>query len=160
MDEYLNRRRTPTATARAWRETVGLSQLDAAKELGVNVRSVKRWEDPRAGYLAPDIYWELLERYMDAQREAVDAALEEAQGAEAEDGRPPALVPLTYYRAQWDYDANGVGDGPYTVANASARAAGEALAFAGYRVEYRYPEEEAVRTPFSRQGNVHEVREE
>ena len=34
------------AEFRAMREQVGLSQADVADTLGVNVRSVKRWEDP------------------------------------------------------------------------------------------------------------------
>lgn len=148
MNDYMNRRGTPTATGRAWREIVGMSQQDIADALGVNVRSVKRWEDPTADYLAPNDYWEELEERLAVQRGMVDAALERAQAFERETGNPPEKIPVTYFKSQNDYDLHGRDSGPYSMANANARAIGEALEFAGYNVEYRYTREPETRTPF------------
>lgn len=65
-------------------------------------------------------------------------------------GRAPDLVPLTYFRSQEEYDAFGRDAGPFGVANANSRAVADALMARGIEVEFRYPDEGAVRTPGSR----------
>lgn len=139
------------AAFKALRETVGLSQQNLADELGVVVRSVKRWESPAAeGYRAPDDAWDVLERAREVQRQQVAYALEVVRGQAAALGQAPDAVALTYYRDQAQYDACGRDKGPVGAANANARAVADALEREGHAVEWRYPDEGAVKTPGSR----------
>ena len=69
---------------RAAREGVGMTQHALARELGVEVRSVKRWESPDAPQVPPEDAWDVLDAALAAQRQAVAYALgkvdEVAQG--------------------------------------------------------------------------------
>lgn len=139
------------AAFKALREQVGLKQADLADALGVETRSVRRWESPAAeGYRAPEDAWRVLERAREAQRQQVAYALEVVRKQTSELGQSPAAVALTYYRDQEQYDACGRDKGPVGVANANARAIAEALEREGYSVEWRYPDEGAIQTPGSR----------
>lgn len=135
---------------RALREQVGYSQQALADAMGVNVRSVKRWEHEGCPYDAPADAWELLEKRLDVQRKMAAHAVEVAEAAASELGKDAVMAPITYYRDQAMYDDHGRDEGYFGVANANARAAGDALEQRGFAVEYRYPEEGAVRTPGSR----------
>lgn len=135
---------------KALRERVGMSQQDVADALGVNVKTVKRWEQPQFPYGAPDDAWELLEGLLRTQREAVEACYEQAGQAVERQGRMPGMVVMTYFRDQDMYDEFGRDEGPYGVANANARAAAAELERLGLEVEFRYPTEGAMRTPGSR----------
>lgn len=135
------------AGLKALRERVGLSQRDLAAELGVAVQSVKRWEREDMPYLAPQTAWDVLEHALDVQRQMVDFMLAKVHEIERDIGRPPDLIPITYYRNQKMYDLHGREAGAFGRANATARAVATLLEEEGYKVEFRYPQEGAVQTP-------------
>lgn len=137
---------TTCAEVKALRESVGLSQADLADLAGVTVRSVRRWE---RDITPPEDVLELLERYMIRKAKAVEAAIETVERITEQMGRAPDIVPMTYYRSQAEYDELGRDPGPVGVANANARAVADALMARGVAVEFRYPDEGAVRTPGS-----------
>lgn len=137
---------TTCAEVKALRESVGLSQADLADLAGVTVRSVRRWE---RDITPPEDVLELLERYVIRKAKAVEAALGTVDRVAEQMGHAPDLVPMTYYRSQAEYDELGRDPGPVGVANANARAVADALMARGVAVEFRYPDEGAVRTPGS-----------
>lgn len=63
------------AEFRLLREAVGMTQAAMARELGVEVRSVKRWESQEAPQAPPQDAWNLLEGALAEQDRAVSAAL-------------------------------------------------------------------------------------
>ena len=135
----------------ALRETVGLTQANLADDLGVQARSVRRWEQPgQEGYEPPADAWDMLDSYADLQRQMVDHARETVMRTGEEAGHQPDEVVLTYYRSQEQYDELGRDEGWYGVANANARAVAAELARYGLSVRFAYPGEGAIRTPGSR----------
>lgn len=149
--ERVEREERTKADFAALRETVGLTQANLADDLGVNPRSVRRWEQPgQEGYEPPAEAWEVLDRYADLRRQMVDHARETVMQAGERMGGQPGQVVLTYYRSQEQYDDLGRDEGWYGVANANARAVASELAHYGVTVCFRYPEEGAIRTPGSR----------
>ncbi len=59
------------ADLKAVRESIGISQIDLSEELGVTVRSIKRWE--QIGWEEPpERVWELVEDLVAAHEEEVD----------------------------------------------------------------------------------------
>lgn len=137
------------ATFKALRETVGLSQDNVAKDLGVSVTSVKRWERPGYQYPPADAWEYMLDAYR-AHCDAVNGALEQVDEIADLVGHDPELVPITYWRTQEQYDRAGRDPGYVGVVNACARAVGDELLKQGIEVEWRFPEEGAVSTPGSR----------
>lgn len=124
------------ADFRARREMVGLAQQDVADALGVDVRSVKRWE--REGFNdPPEAAWNLIGYYEESQARVVADIVDAfPDGARAE---------ITVYRTQAEYDAvQGLyGDpdrGPFGVANANALEAARELDALGCEVVFRYTE--------------------
>lgn len=135
----------------ALRETVGLTQANLADDLGVQARSVRRWEQPgQEGYEPPADAWDMLDFYADLQRQMVDHACETVISAGEEAGHQPDQVVLTYYRSQEQYDELGRDEGWYGVANAYARAVAAELGRYGFKVRFAYPGEGAIGTPGSR----------
>lgn len=135
----------------ALRESVGLTQANLADDLGVQARSVRRWEQPgQEGYEPPEDAWDMLDSYADLQRQMVDHARETVMRTGEEAGHQPDEVVLTYYRSQEQYDELGRDEGWYGVANANARAVAAELARYGFSVRFAYPGEGAIRTPGSR----------
>lgn len=135
----------------ALRETVGLTQSNLANDLGVQARSVRRWEQPgQEGYEPPAEAWDMLDSYADLQWQMVDHCRETVMQMSEEAGHKPDPVVLTYWRSQEQYDELGRGKGWYGVANASARAVAAELGRHGFRVRFAYPGEGAIRTPGSR----------
>jgi transcriptional regulator with XRE-family HTH domain len=125
------------AEFRALRESVGMSQADVARALGMTVRSVRRWETPEPGYHgAPDDAWKLLDDALAEQAAAVSSSLETAAS------QPDGPVQLMYYRDQAQFDAYGSEPGePYGQANANARAIADALRSQGMEVTFTYPDD-------------------
>lgn len=135
------------ADFRATRETIGLTQGDVAKALGVALRTVKRWEHPD-WQEPPDDAWEWLLDMHDRHDAAVDAMVDKAMALVREHG--PEVVSITYYREQSQYDALGRDDGPYGFVNSIAREVALDLNGEGIETEFRYPDDGALRTPGSR----------
>ena len=87
------------ATARALREWCGMTQLDLADEFGVDVKTVKRWENPAHASKYPDEVFAWLHA---ARADMCDRAMGLAKSIAAD--RPERAV-LPYYRTQDDLDA-------------------------------------------------------
>ena len=135
------------ATFRATRETIGLTQGDVAKELGVALRTVKRWEHPD-WQEPPEDAWEWLLDMQERHDAAVDAMVDKAMALVREHG--PDVVSITYYRDQSQHDVHGREPGPCGFANSVAREVALDLAGKGIETEFRYPDDGALRTPGSR----------
>lgn len=104
------------ADFKALRETVGISQQALADALGVDKRSVQRWEAYGNSWRPPADAWDVLDAARVRQQWTVKNALEIAND-------PKNLhmpVNLTYWRSQEDYERAGHG-GDYQAANANAR---------------------------------------
>lgn len=132
------------------RERVGLSQQDVASALGVNIRSVKRWEDPSFPNHAPEDAWAVLDNAMEVQRQQVSYACAVVAQQVESFGMEPVTVPITYYKDQAMYDEYGRDPGPFGQANANARAVATALEQRGINVTFNYPLHGAIRTEGSR----------
>lgn len=128
------------ANFRAMREICGVTQQQVADVLGVQIRTVKRWEKGEAP--APD----------DALAWLRECAVEHTLGVRTEVGEIMAsaeqgeAICLTYYRTQgqadMDAELSGEKAGPYQFVNAVRRSVGERLTDMGYLVSFRYPDEE------------------
>lgn len=138
--------RKTKATARALRESVGMTQLELAAEFDVEVRTVKRWENPAHPSKYPDEVFQWLE---EARSDMVSRAVGLAQGIAAD---KPARVVLPYYRTQDELDAVQLPlgqDQPVGYFNATARMVADALIALGIDdVCFGYGDEATV-TPFS-----------
>ena len=137
--------RKTKATARALRESVGMTQLELAAEFDVEVRTVKRWENPAHPSKYPDEVFQWLE---EARSDMVSRAVGLAQGIAAD---KPARVVLPYYRTQDELDAVQlpVGqDQPVGYFNATARMVADTLLALGIDVCFGYGDEATV-TPFA-----------
>lgn len=128
------------AEFRAIREMVGMTQATLAGALGVQERSVRRWESEEAPQMPPEDAWRILQDAYDAQWEAVEAAVAKAEGIRAERGET-AAVRIRYWPDAESYlerstdSALGVA-GDWRMANANARAAALALRGRGFAVEF------------------------
>ena len=132
------------ADFRATRETIGLTQGDVAKALGVSLRTVKRWEHPD-WQEPPEDACEWLLGMLERHDTLVDAMVDRALAAA---GRGDLdVVAITYYREQSQYDALGRDEGPYGFVNSIAREVALDLADEGIETEFRYPDDDAISTP-------------
>ena len=129
------------AAFHAIRELTGLTQAALAAALGVEVRSVKRWESPRAPQLPPGEAWDYVAGALSRQREVVRFALDKVHDVTDEQGAPPDEVSLPYWSGADDYGerstdaAMGVA-GDWRMANANARALASALWAEGVHVTW------------------------
>lgn len=131
------------ANFKATRERIGYTQQWVARTLGVGIKTVKRWEQPNQPEPPVDAWDWLLgeaERFDDMLEFSVRKAVDSGAGN----------VVLTYYRTQEQYDQCGRDEGSYGFANALARAVGYECEYEGLEVEYRYPDDGAIRTEGSR----------
>ena len=102
------------AEFRAIRETVGMTQGMLAAELGVEPRSVRRWESPSyEGYRPPRDAWDALDAALDAQRRGIEAALGKVDEIAQERGAYPKSVMLPYWTSQEAYDEGHYVDEPH-----------------------------------------------
>lgn len=127
------------AEFRAIRETVGMTQGMLAEELGVNPRSVRRWESPDYdGYRPPQDAWDVLDDALDAQRRGIAAALGKLDEIVQERVSAPDSVKLPYWTSQSDYDRHHYIDdgGDWRMANATSRMLAEMLHERGVRVDW------------------------
>ena len=135
------------ATFKALREAVGLPQQALADELGVHVRSVKRWEGASTRWYPPQPAWDILERMKYTQDRQVEYSLEIAEEQRKLHGIENPRVVITYFYNQAMFDEYGRDEGRFTVTNATARATAIALTNAGFDVVFAYPtEDEAINT--------------
>ena len=123
------------ADFRARREMVGLTQQDIADALGVDVRSVKRWEREGCNE-PPDAAWNLIEFY--------EAEQDRAVGEIAEAFPDGSRAGITVFRTQDEFEAvkalhGGEGVETFGVANATAMEAARTLDALGVEVVFRYP---------------------
>ena len=129
------------AEFRAIRETVGMTQAALADELGVQERSVKRWEGKDAPQVPPEDAWDVLGAALDRQREVVLFALSKVYEISDEMGDEPIHVSLPYWSCAEDYEAsftdaaNGI-HGDWRMANANARVLAAILWAEGVEVEW------------------------
>lgn len=127
------------AEFRAIRETVGMTQGMLAEKLGVNSRSVRRWESPDYdGYQPPQDAWDVLYDALDTQRRGIAAALGKIDEIVYERGAAPDSVMLPYWTSQDAYDEGHYVDdgGDWRMANATNRMLAERLHERGIRVEW------------------------
>lgn len=137
--------RKTKATARALRESVGMTQLELAAEFDVEVRTVKRWENPAHPSNYPDEVFAWLE---EARSDMVSRAVGLAQGIAAD---KPERVVLPYYRTQDDLDAVQLPlgqDQPVGYFNATVRLVCDALLAFEIDACFGYGDEATV-TPFA-----------
>lgn len=116
---------------RVLRESVGLTQSALARMVGVNVQTVKYWENPgKPQYKPNERAWKLLYRLVEDHDDITNYM--DYTSAHSDDPDPVRLV---YYRSQADYDRL-VGDGQFFgVVNAVTRAYVQALLSADIGVE-------------------------
>lgn len=132
------------ADFRAMRELVGYSQQALASVLGIDQRTIRRWEDETCDSHASEEAVELLQSALSVQSQMVDYALQVAEAQSNDFGKAPKVIHLTYYRDQDSYDRFGRDEGYCGIANANSRAAAAELKRHGYEVEFRYPSEEVM----------------
>ena len=126
------------AAFRATRETVGMTQAALARELGVEVRSVKRWESPEATQVPPEDAWAVLDGSLAAQRLVVAYAVGRVDAVAESRGTYPKSVALPYWTSQRAYDAGHQPQdgGDWRMANANNRLVAFALHERGIAVEW------------------------
>lgn len=118
------------AAFRATREMVGMTQAMLAKRLGVEVRSVKRWEQPDSPQVPPDDAWDVL----DAAKADQDSLVGVALGVV--DRERPESYRLVYWTSQEQWDGYHVGPTKtdWRMANATSRRIAALLAERGIEV--------------------------
>lgn len=127
------------ADFKAQRERLGLTQQDISDALGINIKTVKNWENPRqARYRISDAAWEYLDCAADIQAQQVAYARSVIEKYAEVFAESPIVVPITYFRDQAAYDECGRDAGPYGQANATSRAIACELERMGIQVEFRY----------------------
>lgn len=125
------------AEFRAKRELCGISLYDVAKELGVAVNTVKRWENPN--YFPPSpAAWRYIDRQYDMHCDRVETVLQKAvEGHEKGD-----TITVTWCRN----GMSGVNDMQVGMLNAVSQAVAESLLTLGYDVTFRWSDPEAEET--------------
>lgn len=132
------------ADFKALRELVGMTQGQLAEALGMDVRSVKRWEHPDTAQVPSPAAWDLLQQARTRQLEIVACAVETVKRMIEEAGAPPEFVDLTYWRDQKSYELAHPNEGFYTMANATSRAVADVLNTTGVHVRFGFTDATAA----------------
>lgn len=126
------------ANFRALRELCGVTQQQVADAMGVQIRTVKRWEKGVTPVPDDALAW-LRERVIGHTQSVRSEVARMASCAE-----PPAALCLTYYRTQEQTDAEaelwGGESLPIGFVNAIYGLVGERLTDMGYLVSFKYPD--------------------
>ena len=133
------------ADFRAMRERIGWSQNEVGTAIGVDPNTVKKWENPLAGWDVRPYGWAWIDRMHDAYYREVDALIDAAIAeVEARGIEPGGTVAISYYRngstAKYGVARTRHGE-PAGAADAVSRAVGEYFENEGYRVRYVWAEE-------------------
>lgn len=127
------------AEFRAMRETIGWTQREVGVALGYgDEQPVKRWENPKAGWIIRPFAWAWMDRQVAQHAADVDALIDRAhEWIDRQPGRVAGPVLLAYWR-------NGIPtDGrPAGALNAIAREVGQFLESEGYGVRYVWANDE------------------
>lgn len=123
---------------RALRETVGLLQGDIARKLGVEERSVRRWESPTAPQFPPQDAWDVIDDALQLQRKVVSFALGKVDEIAQQQGNYPHVVELPYWSSAKDFARHHSADdgGNWRMANANSRLVAFALHERGIAVKW------------------------
>jgi len=122
---------------------VGISQQRLADELGIDVRTVKRWEAGNGGSITEEA-WAVINLAVEQQNSVVENALTAMDEVTEYSGLEPEDIPaiaLSYYRSQVHYDEFGRDKGDYAQANANSRAVAAVAEALGYSTCFRYPDD-------------------
>lgn len=130
------------ADIRAERERMGLSQTDLAEHVGVQTRTVKRWEDPQHFYEPPEDLYETMDELAEQFDRAVREGVEQAHRMLEQVGGEPRIT-LPYWKRQDQYDELRGDGGYYGMANAITREVARVLNAEGHETRYEYPESES-----------------
>lgn len=121
---------------RAYREMVGMTQQDFAKEMGVTVESVKKWENPKYSQVPPNDAWDILENAVDRQIKMIDFAIKKFESLKDEFEEKPGVM-LPYWRTQEEFEkAHPNENGSFTMANANTRLVAFELTRRGYHINF------------------------
>lgn len=128
------------AQFRAYRESLGLSQHDVAEALGVQERSVRRWEQP--GYYAPPAgAWEWLDGMQRLHDTMVGGSMGTVRELAEEAGKNPGSVSMFYWRNQEECDLHARDRAPYGFLNAVTREVTRQLKAEGIEARLQFREE-------------------
>lgn len=140
------------ADLRAIRESYSITVQGMADVGGISFLTQRVWEamppekqkefDPKD----PDTYGRetaLLKKLWEERQQAISIVLGRAEmQAKKRGGKPECVtVQLPYYRSQKEYDAAASDGRAVAIANADSRVIGDAARYAGYRVQYHYPDD-------------------
>ncbi|PLS29997.1 hypothetical protein Uis1B_2179 [Bifidobacterium margollesii] len=133
------------ADFRVMRESLGLSQAQVARLVGVSRQTVVAWEDPGEFYPPRREAWDLVEGLWaraDARARAIVEMAVSAARVARERGVEPAPLLLSYWRCKADFRrAGNAGDWPSE--NAAVRMAADRLAVLGVPCSVAYAEVDA-----------------
>lgn len=135
------------ARFRALRETIGITQAQAAETFGVQPRAVRRWESPTAPQLPPEGVLEEMERMADERARAIESTVRATEKfiAERMDGHKVEEVSLPYWSSQAAYDEwHPVKPEDYRRVNSISRGVADALRSRGLNVKWLLDRAEAV----------------
>lgn len=129
-----------SADFRATREAIGVTQCELAEELGVDVRTIKRWESPDSTPL-PEDAWDTLNSLSEEFSALVNTILNDGVARKEE-----ATVVLFYYRDNWEVKHCSQHKRSCSFVNAATREAARRLEAASVDVsfEYAYPQAAAA----------------
>ena len=151
--------RTP-AEFQATRKRVGVSCSDLARALGIEVRTVRRWESPSSPAVPFDQAWDLLDKMMQQRAQAIDAAIDELERQERERGGVASVsLPIWPSDAAWSQAHPGE-QGGARFANSINCAVADVAEALGYAVEWVWPETDLVKAQRQRAAEIVARREE